>query len=510
MNRYGPVVLMVAGVLVTAAIGGAVTVLDADIPFTESDQSMEVAAEQPTQTSTPRLLRVPTSSASVNDGQVDQIRIEAAVENPHDTAVEEVIAVRVDVDGDGTFELTAGKQSLSVSAGETVTVTFPITTSRLDPGTYEYVVEMADGTVEFATGAFTLQAPSVHLSSVNASTNVTQGTPVPVSIGVTNVGDLPANRTVTLDGPSGTDSRTVEIAAGQTETLNFTVGTASLSRGNYTYTVSTDTSEERFEVRVRSPRFEVSDLSGTETYTAGEELAFSAQLRNTGDARGVQQVELRIDVDDDDTPESVGFAEEVRLAPGEGTTVTFTIDRDQWYDAAPETSRIGSHIIGIYTNDTNVTGVFAVKQTSSDESEDTADDSQDLASRDEISQEKYGTYYSALSHETEVQVDELYTRQPFANGLVITEVLTREEIAREEFGHDVEPGEPFTFTDLDIQIQQEVEAMFDAQFTSEQGDRIESWDELAQQQYGHPYDQLTAEQKEAIREAYLEQFDGTG
>lgn len=706
MNRYGPVGLIFAGILVTAAIGGGVTILDAEVPFTT--QSGGAAAKQPTETSSPQL-RATTTSAIVNDEDGNLVRIEAAVANPQDTAVEKVIALRVDGDRDGTFEMTAGKQSLTVSEGETVTLDFTIPTSRLGAGTYEYVVETADGSADLVTGSFALHAadfvvngihtqavvrgdpaavtatlsnvgdfpgtksitiaidrnqdgtyqaaeqvateevsiedggrlnvtlqiptesihpghypvristgsesreakllikrpptlsiqtveesrnvvpgeplelivhvknvgdvagsqtisvsglagkanetrnvslgagdstaitfgidtvgleagyyqyqvttpddsvsfparlkhpPSFRVSSVNAPMDVAQGTPMRVSVGVTNVGDLPGNRTVSLIGPSETNNRTVEIAARQTETLNFTVGTSSLSQGNYTYSVLADAPGERFEVRVRAPTFEVADLSGTGTYTVGDEPTFSAQLRNTGDAMGVQRVELRIDVDDDDTPEPVGIAKEVRLAPGERTTVTFTIDREQWDDAAPETSQIGSHIFGIYTNDTNVTGVFAVKPASGG-SGGTADDSQDLASRDEIAQEKYGKFYSAVSEETQTQIDELYTRQPFAKGLVVTEVLTREEIARQQFGLDTEPGEPFHFTDLDIQVQQEVEAIFDAQFTSEQGDRIESWIELAKMKYGQPYDQLTAEQQETIRNAYLEQFDDT-
>jgi len=112
---------------------------------------------------------------------------------------------------------------------------------------------------------------------------------------------------------------------------------------------------------------------------------------------------------------------------------------------------------------------------SSSDSTSTSDSSEQV-SKDVISQEKYGLYYDEVSGETQTQIDEIYQRQPFADGLVVTEVLTREEIARQVYGLDVKRNDAFEFTSIDIELQQEIEATFDAQFESETGDRIESWD----------------------------------
>lgn len=708
MNRYDPVVFMAVGLAIAAAIGGAVTIMEVGTPFADLDRSTDASVERATDNRAQKALRVTTESTLISDRSGNLVRIKAVVENPHKTAINEDIALRVDEDQDGAFEMTAGKQSLTVSARATVTLEFTVRKSRLGPGTYEYVVETADGTAHWATGSFVLQPatfvinevvteavlpgepasitasvsnvgdfsgeqpievvivrnpygvvqsselvssekvsiavndrqnvtfqvptttiqpgqypiristkaatadaqlvikrpatlqietvegsqnivsgetfePTVHVTnigdvpgnrsvsvtgldgqvdetrnvslgpgnsttvtftietgglksgyyqyqvstsegtstfpvrvlrpptfqvvSVNTTDTATRGRPIPVSVVLTNVGHLSGNQTVMLTGPSDTYNRTVEISGGQTMTLNFTVGTDALARGNYTYAVRTEASSERFHVRIRAAEFDVTDLDGDGTYTVGDELRFSARLRNTGDAKGVQRVELRIDLDDDDTPETIGIGKEVSLAPGERTTISFTITDERWTDAGSSTSLIGTYIFGIFTDETNVTGAFAVKPTSTDSSDGTGGNSQDLASRDEISQEKYGLFYSDLSDETKTQVDEIYTRQPFANSLVVTEVLTREQIARKQFGHDSEPGGPFDFTALDIQVQQQVEAIFDAQFTAEQGDRIESWDELARMKYGQPYGELTVEQQEAIRQAYQEQFD---
>jgi hypothetical protein len=131
----------------------------------------------------------------------------------------------------------------------------------------------------------------------------------------------------------------------------------------------------------------------------------------------------------------------------------------------------------------------------------------DRASLDEITQDKYGLYYHEVSGETKSQIAEIHERQPFANGLAAAEVRTREEIARQEYGADVNVGENFDFTGLDIDVQQQVEADFDAQFQTESGDRIESWDELAHETYGSSYENLTATRQEDIRTTYQDQFE---
>ena len=112
-----------------------------------------------------------------------------------------------------------------------------------------------------------------------------------------------------------------------------------------------------------------------------------------------------------------------------------------------------------------------------------------------------------MSSETKRQVEEIHERQPFADGLAAAEVRTREEIARQEYGADVKAGEKFNFTGLDIETQQNVEGDFDAQFQTDSGDRIESWDELASDTYGTSYENLTASRQANIRTTYQEQFE---
>ncbi|MFU1782997.1 PKD domain-containing protein [Haloarcula japonica] len=77
--------------------------------------------------------------------------------------------------------------------------------------------------------------------------------------------------------------------------------------------------------------------------------------------------------------------------------------------------------------------------------------------RDEISRAKYYGYnFSELSTETAGQVEELYNRQPFADGLSPSDVQTREEIANEKYGLDVD--------ELSRETRIEVERTYHQQF----------------------------------------------
>jgi len=346
------------------------------------------------------------------------------------------------------------------------------------------------------------------------STNLTRGERFNATVTLVNDGDVAGTETVHLTGPTSEMewNQTVMLYSGESTTLEFTAETANLTRGNYSLTLTMANASRNETLRIRESHLIVADVSGPESVEIDEEIHFTARLQNTGDAVANQTVEHRIDLDGDDEPETLVGNQSVRLAPGNGTTVEFTIpaeNRSQFDDE----ELLGTHIYGVYSEDTNATGVVVIEEetspstwSSSSDSTSTSDSSEQV-SKDVISQEKYGLYYDEVSGETQTQIDEIYQRQPFADGLVVTEVLTREEIARQVYGLDVKRNDAFEFTSIDIELQQEIEATFDAQFESETGDRIESWDELAQEQYGSNYDSLNETQKQTIRERYQEQFD---
>jgi hypothetical protein len=380
-----------------------------------------------------------------------------------------------------------------------------------------------------ATGDLQVLRPAtVTVDDLGGELNVSRGSNATVEATVTNDGDVAGNDTVRLRGLGDEPySRTVSLDAGESTVVEFVVATGDMSAGTYSYSVVTDAeaitasagegNETSTALEVRDGFFKLSDISGDDIMLIGERMTFAANVTNIGDASETQAVELGVDLAGDSTPEMLGVTRTVTLDPGEEKRVRFQINHYNTSGMAKrlEDLTIGSYIYGIYSDDTNETSVFDArpkvdlsKTVSDDESSDSREGTESLsATRDEISQAKYGIYYERLSGETKAQIDEVYERQSFAQGLGITDVLTREEIARQNYGLDVKVGDNFEFSEIDVELQQQIEADFDAQFTSQDGDRIESLDELAQREYGTDYEQLTESQRERIMRLYGQQFD---
>ncbi|MUW14922.1 hypothetical protein GJ633_09780 [Halorubrum sp. CBA1125] len=417
----------------------------------------------------------------------------------------------LDRNHDGTYDAdeTVATRAPLLWAGSDTSATFPVGTDGLEPGTYTYRVEAAESAQE---GTLVVKRPAtVRIEGATMTADVVRGDRFNGSVTLTNAGDVRGSETVRLDGPTEAFdwTRSVTLAGNGTTTLGFAAGTDTLARGNYSIALSTSNDSTSETLRVRESRFVVDELRGPGSADVDDDIRFTATVWNAGDAAANRTVEHRIDLDGDDDPETVVENRSVDLAPGERTTVAFAIaadDRERFDDR----DLLGTHVYGVYSGDTNETGVVVVRGyyggSSSSESS-SSNGEPDPVSRDVISQEKYGRYYAELSGETQEQVTELHRRQPFADGLVVTEVLTREEIARQEFGLDVERNDAFEFTSIEVETQQEIEATFDAQFESDDGDRIDSWDELARERFGSDYEELDDDRQETIEKTYQDQFD---
>ena len=472
------------------------------------------------------VLQPPTLAFEAADTAVSAVRGQeanatATVTNDGDYGGPASVELRLDRTGDGNFT-TVATETRALTVDGTDRVRFGLPTDSLDPG--EYTFRLVSGE-HSRTGTLTVLAPpTFEVSARNVSTDVTRGTAATVSAAVRNTGDVAGNGTVSLTGPDGEErTRDVSLDGGDGELVEFDVDTAAREGGNYTYTLSvgeSDSGTAQTTVRVREPFFEVSDLRGNETLYVGDPMVFAANVTNTGDAAGTATVAYRIDLDDDDRPETDNITQQVTLAPGEETAVQFRVPYLEDPDPLNQVEDLptGTYIYGVYTSDSNETSVFEARSQPTPTlagggggggggGGDGSDSGLGPVSRDEISQEKYGLFYAELSSETRSQIDEIYKRQPFADDLGIVQVLTREEIARQEYGLDVKRGDRFDFTAIDVELQQQIEADFDAQFTSDTGDRIRSWDEIARDRYGTPFDGLNATRQSTVEQVYREQFD---
>lgn len=436
------------------------------------------------------------------------------VENVGDYAGTHRLRLGIDSDHDGSIQANEKEtvRAVTIEAGGASDVEFTVPTDGLEPDRYDYHVFTDDASAE---GTLVVKQPATYrINAVDGPINVSRGEVANISVTVANEGDIDGNQTVSVTGANGTvnTTREVRIANGASRTLEFTANTTNLTRGNYSIDVSTDDDNTSVPVRVRESHFLVGDLTGTDTITIGDELSFTATVTNVGDANETQAIEYKLDRDGDDVPEGAGITWNVTLAPGESRDVTVTVPdtEDPGQQTSFEPVPPGTHVHGVYSHDANVTDVLVAERDSTDDgSSSRGDDSStdtEIVSRDEISQQKYGLYYDQISSETQAQVDELFSRQPFADDLDVTEVLTREEIARQEYGLDVKRNDNFDFSSIDVETQQEIEADFDAQFESQKGDRVESWDELAQDRYGSDYDQLSEDQQQNIRKTYQDQL----
>lgn len=445
--------------------------------------------------------------------------VNLTVTNEGDLAGERAVTVTLDRTGNGSFE-RAANASPALEGGESRALSLGFPVGSLDAGNYTYRARTESGT---ETGTLrVLEPPRFTVAGVGGQTNVSTGTPANVSVVLNNTGDVAGSGSVVLSAPDNrTYSRTVGLEGGANTTVSFGIPTANLSQGTYTYAASTANDSRDVSVRVRDGVFAVDDLGGNETVRVGDPMVFGAEVTNVGDATDRATVEFRIDLDDDDRPESYGVTENVTLSPGESERVRILVPYIEGRDSLHPVEHLphGPYIYGIYTDSDNETGVFDARgqptstasfggggSDSSDDG-DSNDGTVSQASLDEISQEKYGYYFEELSGETKTQVEELRERQPFADGRGITDVLTREEIARQTYGLDVRRGDRFEFQRIDVELQQQIEADFDEQFTSQVGDRIESWEELAQQRYSTSFKQLSDDRKQEIRAAYRAQFE---
>jgi len=464
----------------------------------------------------PPRLEFATVDAATTAVQGEPAPVSATVENIGELYGSGPVELSVATSANESLDLGLRDRIVSLEAGQSHVVSRDVPTGDLAPGTYTYTLETPDAT---STGTLTvLQPATIRITDLDGPGNVTRGEAYNVSVTVTNAGDVRGAGNVTLDLPGDrTVRQSLTLEAGANRTLRFTGDTGALDRGTYDLAAHGPDNGTGAAVRVREPAFAVADLRGNETLLLGDRLVFAANVTNTGDATGNATVEFRLDVDGDDVPDAHGITREVRLAPGNATVVRFDVPYDEDPDPLDQVEDLptGTYIYGIYADGDNETGVFDVRQAavswdrvvggSGDGGSD--EEGPGPSTQDEIAQAKYGLYYDQLSGETQGQVQELYVRQPFAGGLGITDVLTREEIARQKYGLDVDVGDRFDFTAIDVETQQAIEADFDAQFTTESGDRIESWDELARIHYDAGFESLNESRQTRVKELYRDQFE---
>jgi len=149
------------------------------------------------------------------------------------------------------------------------------------------------------------------------------GTPVEISVDVTNVGDKAGNHTVSISiDETVLATETVTLSATETETIFFLA--TELETGNHTVTVDelTDSIKVTVEKPVRPAELELFDLKVSRPEAAlGEAITVSVTAKNIGDLSGQFSVELHVN----DEKQEI---QSIQLDGTEITTLSFQVTRD--------------------------------------------------------------------------------------------------------------------------------------------------------------------------------------
>ncbi|MCX2817775.1 hypothetical protein EGH25_00145 [Haladaptatus sp. F3-133] len=274
------------------------------------------------------------TDATIQQG--DDLTVTAEVTNSGDFADNQSVTLEVENEAGDVTEIAS--QSVELSADASTTVTFTAENVDLAPGNYTHAVASEDSRVE---GNLTVEeAPdeaNFEVSNLDpADATVTEGAdPINVTADVENTGDLSGTQNVTLEvtNASGevvySDTVSTELDAGNSTTVEFTgVQAGDLAPGDYTHAVASDDSSVEGNLTVEEApdpaNFGVSNLvpSGATVTEGDDPINVTADVENTGDLSGTQNVTLEVT----NASGEVVYDEEesVEVDGGNTTTVEFT------------------------------------------------------------------------------------------------------------------------------------------------------------------------------------------
>ncbi|QCC47509.1 PKD domain-containing protein [Halobellus limi] len=421
--------------------------------------------------------------------QGESVEVTGEITNTGDVEETQTVEVRIDFDRDGTPE-TVQSRSITLAGGESTSLTLTRTVPpAVSPGTYTGGLFTDD---DSETATVTVVPPS-------------QGPPEENEPPTADAGDdrtVSEESTVTLDASGSTDpdGDSLSYTWTQTDGPDVSLSDSSAADPSFTAPLVDDETTLTFEVEVSDGEggtdtdavtvtvepvetagafFEVTALHVPDRAAQGESVEATGEITNTGDAEGTQTVEVRIDVDGDGTPETIR-SRSITLSAGESYSMTAT-------RTVPTDLEPGTYTGGLFTEDSSLTDTIEIVAAQPDE----------RFTRDEIAQAKYGYDFDELSDETSREVEELYNRQPFADGAHPEDVKTRDEIAQERHDRD--------FDELSRETTVEIQSDFDAQFGDTGDDAEYTRDEIAQAKYGHDFDELSTETSGQVEELYNRQ-----
>jgi uncharacterized membrane protein len=287
---------------------------------------------------------VDTLSAPSQIQSGDSVTARASVRNTGSVRGTQTFRYRID----GT---TVASRQVTLDSGESQTLDFQGTVPDRSPGTYQQGVFVGDSntgrtaTVRIDEG----EAAQFDISNLRAPSEAEVDTEITVTASVTNNGDTRGETSIEyrIDG-TRIDRTTVDIRAGRTEDVEFTVTVPNRRTGIYEQGVfvgDTQRGQTR-SLRIR-PRaiFRVSQFTGPREATVGDQVTVEARVRNEGESTSTRAVQYRIG-------NRVLREREIQLESGQVRTVTF---QEQIPNLAP-----GNYVQGVFVGQQSSTAQLRV------------------------------------------------------------------------------------------------------------------------------------------------------
>ncbi len=235
---------------------------------------------------------------------------------------EETATQDITLDANGTNVDT--QFNVQLSGGQSTTNTLSWTTTSADVGTSPTVtVASADDSVQKTVTVESGTTPAYFdVKNVTTNSPVTAGESVNVSYTVENTGDETATQDITLDA-NGTNVDTqfnVQLSSGQstTNTLSWTTTSADVGTSPTVTVASADDSVQKtvtVESQPAAPFFDVDIIGSPGPVRPPGDITVSAQVTNTGEAFGSQDITFTVDGTE------IKVVQDVALNADENTTV---------------------------------------------------------------------------------------------------------------------------------------------------------------------------------------------
>ena len=330
---------------VTLADGDADEAVSFDFTVDEDEEadsiSVEIATDDDEESADVDVLESATfditdvdpQDADVTEGE--ELDVEVTVENTGDAEGTQTIELNVDNDQDGTFDIDADEEEVTLGEGDDQTVTLTYTTQVGDAPEVDVEAASDDdsdtvtATIEEEEEEEEEDDPAdFSVSITDAPDSVTEGEEIDVSAAIENDGDESDTQTITfeVDGEE-IDTTDVSLDGGDEETVDFTFTTDADDVGELAITVASDDDSDSATVTVEEAPDEaelsITTVDAPDDVGTGEDATVAVTVENVGDETAEQTVELRLD-------DAVVDSEDVELAGGDSETVdlTYTTDAD--------------------------------------------------------------------------------------------------------------------------------------------------------------------------------------